>query len=74
MSVMQQVPLERINAEARQLDPVRVLLTLLAAPLFALGWLVAKVALVAWIVVAWSWTAARVGWQEGWSPQSAEGG
>lgn len=74
MAVLQQVPVERINAQARELDPARVLLTLLAAPLFVLGWATAKVVRAVWIAFAWTWTAARVGWQEGWNSQRAEGG
>lgn len=67
------IPVERIQAEARQLDPVKVLLTLIAVIPFALGWSLGK----AWLAVAWLWTAGRVGWQEarlGPGPAEGEGG
>jgi len=60
--------LERIDAEARQLDPARVLLTILAAIPFVIGWLLGK----AWLVLAWLWTAAVVGWREARAPRAAK--
>lgn len=57
-----QQTLERIQAEARQLTPGQVLLTLVSAPLFILGWLAAKIVQVLWLAIAWSWTAGLVGW------------
>jgi len=59
--------LERIDAEARQLDPSRVLLTILAAIPFVIGWLLGK----GWLAVAWLWTAAVVGWREARAPRAA---
>lgn len=55
--------LERIEAEARTLTPRQVLLTLISAPLFALGWLVCKTLRAGWLAFTWSWTAALVGWR-----------
>lgn len=55
--------LEDIRAEARSLDPVRVLLTLVAVPFVVAGWLVGKSALVVWTALSWAWTAAVVGWR-----------
>ncbi|WP_327047278.1 hypothetical protein OG320_05135 [Microbispora sp. NBC_01189] len=55
----------RIDAEARQLDPAKVLLTILIAPLFLTGWLAGK----AWLVLAWIWTAVLVGWREARAPR-----
>lgn len=63
------IPVERIDTEARKLDPVKVLLTVIATIPFVLGWLVGK----AWLVLAWLLTAARVGWQEARTPRAAEG-
>lgn len=59
-----QQTLERIQTEARQLTPGQVLLTLVSAPLFLLGWLLARVVQVLWLAIAWSWTAGLVGWQQ----------
>jgi hypothetical protein len=50
---------EQVRAEARALDPRRVLLTLLFALPFALGWLAG----MTWTAFAWTWTAVVVGWR-----------
>jgi hypothetical protein len=55
--------LEAIDREARQLDPRRVALTLLTAPLLVVGWLACKLLRVAWLAFAWAWTAGLVGWR-----------
>ena len=54
---------DQVRDEARQLDPVRVVLTLLMVPFFVLGWVAAKVVAVCWALVAFGWTAAVVGWR-----------
>lgn len=48
---------ERIVAEAAELAPLKVLITILAAPFFVIGALVGLV----WIVGALAWQAAWVG-------------
>lgn len=61
------IPLERINAEARTLDPAKALAVLatlvgtflLAIP-YALGWVLRKM----WMGLALVWTAAVLGWRE----------
>ena len=65
MAVLDRVPVDRITVEARQVEIGRTLLTLLAGLFFVLGWLAAKLVNVVWFAVAWSWTAAKVGWKEG---------
>ena len=55
---------ERVEQEARTLTPLRVLLTLIAAPLFVLGWIVAWICKLVWLVFAWALTAVQVGWRE----------
>lgn len=52
------IPLDRIAAQAREVDFGRVLLTVLAALLYAPGWLTGKV----FLGLAWSATAVKVGW------------
>jgi hypothetical protein len=64
------IPVERINTEARQLDPATVALTVLLFVPFVLGWTTRKV----WMVLAWLWTAVVVGWQEAGRPRQAEAG
>ena len=61
---MATVDIGRINAEARDIQPGRVVLTVLAAVLWGIGWTARKTFVVAWLVLAWSWTAVRLGWQE----------
>jgi hypothetical protein len=45
---------------------VRVLLTVLAAVLYALGWAAGKV----WVVLAWLGTAVLVGWRDATRPKA----
>jgi uncharacterized membrane protein YedE/YeeE len=61
--------LDRITAEARQVQFGRVVLTVLAAVLFGVGWVVARAFGVLWLVAAWTATAVRIGWQEGRKPR-----
>ena len=50
---------------AREIKLGRTLLTLLAGLFYVLGWVAAKVVGVIWFGIAWSYTAAKVGWNEG---------
>lgn len=69
------IPLERIDAEARKLDPqkalaalARLLGTLLLAVPYVLGWTLRK----AWLGLTLLWTAAVLGWQEAGAPQTTK--
>lgn len=55
--------IERIDTEARDLRPGRVILTLFAAPFFVIGWVAAHVASAVWRVVTWCWVAILVGYR-----------
>lgn len=57
--------LDRITAEARQVQVGRTLLTVLAAVLFGVGWIVARTVNALWLGLAWSAVAVKVGWVEG---------
>lgn len=72
-NVLARVPVERINRQAREIHFWRTVLTLLAGLLFGLGWLTAKVFAVAWLAMAWTATAVKVGWQEARKPATAAG-
>lgn len=68
-AILDRVPIDRITAEARQIDSKRVALTLIAAVLYGVGWLAARVwgvvgaVLVAlWRALVWSATAVKIGW------------
>lgn len=56
---------EQVETEARELRPHLLALTIVTAVLFAIGWLVGFVFRGVWLVVAWAWTAARVGFNVG---------
>jgi len=64
MAVLDRVPTDRITAKARTITAARALLTLAAAVLFGLGWVVAKVCAGAWFVLAWCFAAIQVGWHD----------
>jgi len=64
VSILEHVPLERINAEARQVHVGRLLLTLLAGFFYLLGWLAAKLLLG----VVWCCVAVKVGYLEAGGP------
>jgi hypothetical protein len=66
MVVLDEALVGRIQSRAAELHPGRMLLTVVAALFFALGWTIAKAARGIWLVLSWSIAAARVGWQEGW--------
>lgn len=65
LSILDRVPVDRITNEAREIHFGRFLLTVIGGLFFALGWIVAKTFTVLWLAMTWSWTAIKVGWQEG---------
>ena len=54
---------DQVRAEARKLDPLKVLLTLLMVVPFVVGWLAAQTVRAFWFVAAFAWTAVIVGWR-----------
>lgn len=71
MTVLDRVPVDRISAEASQVQFSRVALTVLAAVFYVIGWTAGKVftmvgwlARALWFGLAWSATAVKVGWVE----------
>ena len=61
-SLTERVPLDRIEHRARHARPGRVLLTVIAAVLFGLGWTVCKAFALAWLAAAWCGSAVAEGW------------
>ena len=51
---------DRVAVQAQQIRPVKALLTVLAAPFYAVGFAAALVV----VVVTWFWAAAQVGWAD----------
>ena len=70
-SLTERIPLDRIEHRARHARPGRVLLTLLAAALFALGWTACKAFALAWLAAAWCASAVIEGWQQARAGQEA---
>ena len=62
---------DRVAVQAREIRFLRVLLTLLAAPFFALGWIVGMI----WVAVTWILAAAALGFEQakGDEPTAGEG-
>ena len=60
-TIIDQIPLERINAEARKANFGRLLLTLIAGLFYLIGWVAARF----FFALAWCGAAVKVGWQEG---------
>lgn len=64
MTVLEQVPVDRISVRAREVRFGRVLVSVIAGALFGLGWIAFKVFAVAWFAAAWSAVAVAEGWAE----------
>lgn len=71
MALLDDTVVTRISADARQVRPdevaaraARLLLTLVASLLFAVGWCAAKTVAGVWLAAVWTFAAVRVGWQE----------
>jgi hypothetical protein len=64
-SLLERIPAEEITRQAREVHFRRTALTVIAAVLFGLGWLAAKLLTGAWLALAWSVVAVREGWREG---------
>ena len=62
--LLDRVPLERVEAEARQVNLGRALLTVLVGVFWLVGWLAGK----ATLGVAFAWAAAKVGYAEARQP------
>lgn len=55
---------EQVRANAAKLDPLTVVITVVSAPFFVVGWILGGL----WTVATWLWAAAVVGFR------SAKGG
>jgi len=56
---------DRVTAQAREIHIGRLVLTVLAAVLFAVGWSAGKVVTVVGGALVWSFAAVKVGWNDG---------
>lgn len=64
-ALTERIPLDGITAQAREVHFWRTVLTVIAALLFGLGWVMAKTFALVWLAFAWSAVAVREGWREG---------
>jgi len=62
--------LERIQTQAREIDPLKAALAVVAAIPYILGWVIAKVFAVVWLVLSWAVAAGKVGWQDARKPKA----
>lgn len=62
--VVDRSQLDEITRQAREVHPVRTILTLIASVLFGMGWLAYKVVAVLWLAAAWVFVATRAGWRQ----------
>jgi hypothetical protein len=67
-TVLDRVPVDEITEQARAVRPGRTVLTVIAACLFGVGWVTARVFAVLWLSVMWSGVAVREGWRASHGP------
>lgn len=53
----------QVEAKATTLRPGRAVLTVVAAILYSIGWLIGLLFKAVWAVIAWGWAASVVGFQ-----------
>lgn len=66
MTVLDSIPVDRIGADAREVQFGRLLVTLIVAVFFGVGWVAAKL----WLGVAFAGVAVKAGWIEARKPRS----
>lgn len=73
MTVLDQVPVDRIDGGVRKTDYRKVFLLILASLLYIVGWLPGRIWLgvrivATWAAHTWAGSAVRVGWADGYNP------
>jgi hypothetical protein len=66
--LVERVPLERIQEQARPVDLGRVLIMLIVGVFYLLGFVARKVTLVLGVSLGWMLAAVRTGWQDAAKP------
>ena len=66
--LLERVPIERIEEQARPVDFGRLLMTLIVGLFYLLGFIARKVALVLGVGLGWMLAAAKTGWQDAAKP------
>ena len=73
-AVLERVPVDRITAEAKDVEFWRAVLTAVTGVLYGIGWLVGKAFTMVWRVLVWVAVAVKVGWQDARKPKADERG
>lgn len=55
---------DRVSDEARSLEPLKLVLTVLAVPFVVAGWLAGKIVKALAFVALWVVAAVKVGWRD----------
>ena len=71
-TLTERIPLDDITEQAQQVKPGRAALTVIAAVLFGLGWVMARVFSVLWLAAMWSGVAVREGWRASRGPSRSQ--
>ena len=71
-ALTEQFTLDEITTQAKAVKPGRAVLTVIAAVLFGVGWVTARVFSVVWLAVMWSGVAVREGWRASHGPSRAQ--
>ena len=66
--LLERVPIDRIQAQAKPVDLGRVLATLVVGFFYLLGFVVRKVALMLGVLLGWVIAAVVTGWQDAGKP------
>lgn len=69
MAFLDEVMVQQIGDEARDIQFRRTLLTAIASMLYAVGWIVRKAFVVLWLTLTWSGVAIRAGWRDAAPPK-----
>ncbi len=62
--LLERVPIDRIEAQAKPVDLGRLLMMLVVGFFYLLGFVVRKVVLVLGVTLGWVIAASRTGWQD----------
>lgn len=68
LRVLERVPVDRIEAQAKPVDLGRLLMVLVIGLFYLLGFITRKVLLVAGMGLGWMLAAAKTGWQDAAKP------
>lgn len=71
-ALTERIPLDDITTQAQQVRPGRAALTVIAAALFGLGWVTARVFTVLWLSAMWCGVAVREGWRASHGPSRSQ--